>query len=202
MKILPFLLSSALSVALMAGAASTASTASAASMTVTKTPNGGAIVYLSGDIVNGDKDQFAKLTLPASHIVIALNGHGGHAYEGIAIGEAVYAHGYSTWVGGFTGKQECESACAYIWLAGKVRYVAPGAFIGFHGVSNTLGEAGSASNASVGAYMSRLGLNDQAIIWATEKVGEHINWLTPAKARDLDIQFSWFPESSKVSLIN
>jgi hypothetical protein len=200
MKILPFLLSSALSVALMAGAASTASTAS---MTVTKTQNGGAIVYLSGDIVNGDKDQFAKLTLPASHVVIALNSHGGHVYEGIAIGEAIYAHGYSTWVGGFTSKQECESACAYIWLAGKVRYVASGALIGFHGASNTLGEAGSASNASVGAYMSKLGLNDQAIIWATEKVGEgHINWLTPAKARDLDIQFSWFPESSEVSLIN
>jgi hypothetical protein len=87
MKILPFLLSSALSLALMAGAASTASTAS---MTVTKTQNGGAIVYLSGDILNGDKDQFAKLTLPASHIVVALNSHGGRVYEGIAIGEAIF----------------------------------------------------------------------------------------------------------------
>jgi hypothetical protein len=72
----------------------------------------------------------------------------------------------------------CASACALIWLAGARRYVWDTAKIGFHGAFDAVTMEGSGpGNAIVGAYLNKLGLSYQAIVYMTAASPTDMRWL-------------------------
>lgn len=73
----------------------------------------------------------------------------------------------------------CESACAYIWLAGAPRFAEASSLIGFHAAYDgmTLQDMGNA-NAVLGGYLARLGLRYDTIAWMTSASPARMSYLS------------------------
>jgi hypothetical protein len=59
--------------------------------------------------------------------VVSLNSPGGHVAPAMEVAEIVHSRGLTTYVDRF-----CASACTLVFLAGRERWLAPGARLGFH----------------------------------------------------------------------
>ena len=92
---------------------------------------GASDLELAGGIPFGTADKVQDFLNSAPSIkVIHLNSRGGRITEAYKLNQIIKRHGLVT----FTSSQ-CESACTIAFLAGKERYLARGARLGFHSSS-------------------------------------------------------------------
>jgi hypothetical protein len=160
------------------------SVAKAADITVDYPPGGKTpIVSVIGEIKPNDGDRFATLVIAMPTAIVALASPGGNVLAAIKIGKIVRNSRFTTVV---PEKMTCASACALVWLAGVRRYVWGNARIGFHGAFNpaTMQQSGP-GNAIVGAYLSELGISDEAIVYMTAASPTDMQWLHSDDARRL-----------------
>ncbi|WP_375775326.1 hypothetical protein ACE103_25435 [Bradyrhizobium sp. ma5] len=95
----------------------------------------GDVLKLSGDIGPGDFVRFRGFVGTERRVRgVDLDSGGGSLDEGFQIAMLAYRRQLTTYVSG-----ECDSACAFIFLTSRKRYVSPGARIGVHSVSNEHG---------------------------------------------------------------
>jgi hypothetical protein len=95
----------------------------------------GDVLRLRGDIVEGDYVRFRSYFSAQRKVIgIDLSSKGGNLYEGFRIANFTRQKGLTTYVSG-----ECDSACAFIFLVSRKRYVSEGATIGVHSVANRHG---------------------------------------------------------------
>jgi len=77
----------------------------------------GSVVYMSGDVVEGDCTRFKDAIKNRSiNLVIFGDSNGGHAPTGYCVGDAIRANQIATLIDGV-----CSSACGYMWLGGTSR---------------------------------------------------------------------------------
>jgi hypothetical protein len=154
-----------------------------------KDANDLSVITIEGRIVSGDAQQFtnAASQVPSGqNTVVILDSGGGTLVDALQIGEAIHAQGLSTFV---PDGVVCASACANIWLAGRKRLIAPNGRVGFHAAYDRDGHENGQGNAIIGAYLTRLGLNYNAIAFMTEADPESMSWLTKQKADELGIGY-------------
>lgn len=85
-------------------------------------------VTLSGVIALGTADKFEAMVAKAPNLqTINLESPGGRIWEAQRIAAYAKRRGLETHV-----ERNCESACTFILLAGKERWIAPKARVGFH----------------------------------------------------------------------
>jgi formylglycine-generating enzyme required for sulfatase activity len=147
-----------------------------------------AVVRLSGDIESGDHRYFRQALLAADsdNVLVSLESDGGNLDAGIEIGRAIWFREAATVV----EEGICASACALAWLAGRPRFMAPKARIGFHAPWHgdpDRPEASTAGSAVVGGYLRDLGLTSAAIAYINEPGPDEMRWLTPEDADALNI---------------
>jgi hypothetical protein len=158
----------------------TTSPTSAAEITV-----GGNAITLSGLIGPDDAETFkVRAHVFPGKATAILRGPGGNLLAGLAIGEFIRLRGWSTYV-----SDECDSACALIWLAGAQRLMTSDAKIGFHAASMN-GEETGLGNVVLGAYLNKIGLSYDAVIYATQAGPYNITYLTPSDAKRVGIDVS------------
>ncbi len=146
---------------------------------------GGNSVTLSGLIGPDDADAFKdRAKLFPGNATAVLNSPGGNLLAAFAIGEYIRLRGWSTYV-----SDECDSACALIWLGGVRRLMTPDAKIGFHAASLD-GRQTGLGNAALGAYLNRIGLSHAAVTYATQAGPDNITYLTPSEAKRVGIEVS------------
>lgn len=146
------------------------------------------VVRLSGDIEPNDDRHFRRALLAADsdNVLVSFESDGGNLDAGIEIGRAIWFREAATVV----EEGICASACALAWLAGRPRYMAPKARIGFHAPWHgdpDRPEASTAGSAVVGGYLRDLGLTSAAIEYINEPGPEEMRWLTPEDADALNI---------------
>lgn len=166
----------------------------AATITVTsqrvKTTEGNLInidaIAIEGAILPGDGRKFLQLTATTRDAIIVLMSPGGSLVDAIDIGDRIYIRQYTTIV---PDDRICASACALIWLAGALKVKDPRAKLGFHGAFNqSTGQTSGPGNALVGAYLQRLGLASEAIMYMTLAPPEKLLWLDAATASKIGIE--------------
>jgi hypothetical protein len=145
------------------------------------------LVVLEGEIVQGDADRFLEIVSGKAKGAVLLKSPGGNLIEGLVIGRAIRASGFSTGVAPGTA---CASACALAWLGGKIRYMDPTALVGFHAAyvieSGIVSESG-VGNALVGAYLNELGFGSDAVIFVSSAAPNEMNWLNASKAQKVGL---------------
>ena len=141
------------------------------------------LIAIVGDIVPGDANEFLGLALNAQTTIVLLSSDGGDADEGLLIAKAINRLGFGTAV---VGNFRCMSACALIWISGKIRFLSRDAIVGFHAVYSKQGVS-SDGNAIYGAFYGQLGLSDRAIRYLTSAPPDGYNQLTLETAPILDI---------------
>ena len=93
---------------------------------------GGDVLRLRGDVKAGDYVKFRSYFADQRRIVgLDLDSPGGSLPEGFRIGILTRQKRLSTYVA-----KECDSACAFVFLMGRKRYVSKQAKIGVHAVGN------------------------------------------------------------------
>ena len=150
------------------------------------------VINIVGPIVEGDAAKFKQVADPLTGIVgVVLNSTGGSVGEGLTIGQAIHNRGYDTIV---RNDAVCASVCGLIWLAGAERFAGSTAHVGFHAAFRRDGAESGAANALIGAYLTKLGLSLDAIVYMTEKAPNEIQWLNASDAQRLGIQFAILPD--------
>jgi ATP-dependent protease ClpP protease subunit len=141
------------------------------------------VVTIDGEIDFGDLETFQSKAGFLNNAAVVLRSNGGRLVPAIRIGETIRSKGYATYV-----REYCASACALIWVAGRQRYMSPTAQIGFHAAYNeNTGQEGGMANALIGAYLNKIGLPYEAVIYATVAGPDSMKWLTVADAKRLGI---------------
>lgn len=152
------------------------------------------IVTVIGQINEGDSDQFSSVIQGYSKAIVVFDSPGGNLFAGLQIGQVIRTHEFAT---GVPDGASCASACALAWLGGTRRYLQGSGEVGFHAAyredSNGQKSESGVGNALVGAYLTRLGLSDDAIIYIEQADPDDITWLTPEDAGRLGIDMSALP---------
>ena len=129
-------------------------------------------VFVRGDIVPEDYEQFHKLTnkLPAGTPVV-LNSNGGKLAAGVKIGEFIRLKRFRS-----IALDTCASVCALMWLAGTPRFVFSDAAVGFHSAYKEDGSVTGGGNAIIGAYLATLGIKYETIYYLTQTAPKEMEW--------------------------
>jgi hypothetical protein len=120
-------------------------------------------VTLGGPIQATDYAEFNKLTQAIKgDVVVWLSSPGGDARAAIKIGNFIHMNQWTTSVG--FGNQ-CNSACAIIWLSGVHRRLSTDARIGVHsmGMPDGSGKRNDFGNAIVFGYLRAIGVSEEII---------------------------------------
>lgn len=142
-----------------------------------------AVVTIDGDMDFGDFEAFQSKTRFLSQATVLLRSDGGRLIPAIRIGEVIRAKGWATLV-----QEYCSSACSLVWLAGAERYMTANAQIGFHAAyDDRTGQEGGMANAIVGAYLTKIGLPYEAVMYATVAAPNSMRYLTAADAKRVGI---------------
>ena len=152
---------------------------------------GKAFFKVSGEFEKGDAEEFLTATDGAASAVILFESDGGDLQTGLDIGSLIRMRGYGTAV---LDGQSCHSACALAWLGGTRRSVGEDGHVSFHAAyvveGGTARESG-VGNALVGAYLSKLGLKEDAVVFLTSAPPDDFNELDEEWAGDLGIEVSF-----------
>jgi hypothetical protein len=143
-------------------------------------------VVVEGDLVASDADEFLARTASLSGAIIAFSSDGGSLVAGIRIGEFIRQKGFATLV---PKMSRCVSACALAWLGGSERFIGAGAQIGFHAAYDpTTARETGVGTALVGAYLTRIGLPYEAVIYITRAGPTEMTWLNVSEAAQRGIR--------------
>src|SRR5262249_47827529 len=164
------------------------------SVAVDETEDHPAAILIKGQI--GDRQEIdlfsALIGYQKKAAVVFLDSLGGKVMTAIHIGLLIRKHGFSTAVADDT---QCSSACAFIWMAGKQRFMGTRARIGFHAARVSLenNELASGANAVIGAYLYGLGVTDfKSIIYLTSASPQAMRWLNQRDASTYKIDVNMF----------
>jgi hypothetical protein len=171
-----------------------AGTAEAATIEVTPiaAPNS-FLVSVAGPFEFADIELFRTKTLLLPSAIVSFSSDGGSIVAATEIGTSIRLRNFATLV---VDGARCASACALAWLGGSKRYLGPNALVGFHAayiVKDGAASETSIGNALVGAYLSRIGLNDRAVVYITQASPSEMTWLKPADAAQLGIELALLP---------
>jgi hypothetical protein len=154
------------------------------------------LVTISGPITQADQEKFSTVIQHVTEAVVSLDSPGGSLIAGLEIGKKIRLRNYATFV---ADGSQCASVCALMWLGGTRRFLEPRAAVGFHAAYVVEGgnprETGS-GNALVGAYLTNLGLDENAVVYITQAPPDKITWLDEDAAKELGIRFELLSDSS------
>lgn len=163
---------------------------------------GRVLFKISGDLTKGDAEKFLTATDGTANALILFQSDGGDLQTGLDIGSLVRMRGYGTAV---LDGQSCYSACALAWLGGTKRIVGTDGHVSFHAAyvleDGNARESGVA-NALVGAYLSKLGLSEDAVIFLTSAPPDDFNELDSEWSANLGIDVEFMSTQSIVSGLN
>ncbi len=146
-------------------------------------------IIVAGRLDRGDATKFKNVAKQiAGPTTVVFEGDGGNAAASLLIGEEISRRSFATLV---KNDRICASACAFAWIAGNPRLMENKAKIGFHAVfvmKDGKPVVSAVANALVGNYMTKMGMQPPAIVFATEAAPEKMNWLTAKKATSLGIE--------------
>lgn len=161
-----------------------------ATLKPTPTKEGRIIISISGEIAEGDTDNFkaaVKSANDAGKLVtsIRLNSIGGSLLEGVRLADAVRFAKVATNVGqGAT----CASACFLVFAAGETKFANYTAQIGVHGASDQSGRETSESGAatvSMARVAKELGVPPGIIGRMVVTPPNEMVWLSPADLQSM-----------------
>jgi SPOR domain len=153
------------------------------------------LVNISGTIDLDDRDVFLRKIGSLTNAIVAFDSDGGSLIAGLQIGETIRLKNFATLV---PDGARCASSCALAWLGGTRRFMGRRAQIGFHAAYNgETGKVTSTGNALVGAYLNKIGLPYDAVVYITSASPEALTWLSKSDAEKLGIEVSLFSAPAK-----
>src|SRR6266436_6647301 len=170
----------------------------AATITVRpETPDRPIVVVVEGSLAAFDEDQFAAKTAPLSSAFVAFSSDGGSLVGGLRIGEAIRRKRFSTIV---PDGRRCASACALAWLGGVERFIGTSGKISFHAAYDPASDESGVGRAGVGAYLTKIGLPYEAVIYIKQAAPNEVTWLNMSDAAQRGIRVTLLSSLAKETM--
>ena len=170
----------------------------AATVTVRpETPDRPIVVVVEGSLAAFDEDQFAAKTAPLSTAFVAFSSDGGSLVAGLRIGEAIRRKRFSTIV---PDGRRCASACALAWLGGVERFIGISGRISFHAAYDAASDESGVGTAVVDAYLRKIGLPYEAVIYITQTASNEMTWLNMSDAAQRGIRVTLLSSLAKETM--
>ena len=178
--------------------------APAATFKSVATKDGGTIVLMSGEIIEGDTETLKaaiKTANDAGKLVsgVRLNSPGGNLLEGLKLADAVRFAKVATNV---AGSATCASACFLVYAAGATKFANYSAQVGVHGASDKQGEETAASGAatvSMARAAKELGVPAAIIGRMVVTPPNEMVWLTPQDLQSMGTTMVGKPSQTPIS---
>lgn len=149
---------------------------------------GGTYIFIKGQIVPGDEQEFASLQ-PPEPVYVRPSGPGGNAATGLAIADIIWQRGYNTLLQNFDG--ECASACTWIWLSGHHAIVQNSAILLFHSCYDTVTNQDSMEcDADVAAHLIKYGYTQSQSLFLADP-STHTKLTLGTKELAAILGFTW-----------
>ena len=161
------------------------------------TPDRPNVVMVEGPLVAVDEDQFAAKSAPLSSAFVAFSSDGGSLVAGLRIGEAIRRKGFSTIV---PDGRRCASACALAWLGGVERFIGTSGKISFHAAYDPASDESGVGTAGVDAYLSKIGLPYEAVIYIKQAAPNEVTWLNMSDAAQRGIRVTLLSSLAKETM--
>lgn len=161
--------------------------------------DGSVYFKISGELQRGDAEKFLTVTDGIANAVVTFESEGGDLQTGLDIGSLIRMRGYSTAV---LDGEACYSACALAWLGGTSRIVGTEGRVSFHAayiLENGSARESGVGNALVGAYLSKLGLKEDAVIFLTSAPPDDFNDLDAELSASLGIAVNFTSTQGMIS---
>jgi len=152
---------------------------------------------VEGPLVAVDEDQFAAKSAPLSSAFVAFSSDGGSLVAGLRIGEAIRRKRFSTIV---PDGRRCASACAFAWLGGVERFIGTSGKISFHAAYDPASDESGVGTAGVDAYLSKIGLPYEAVIYITQAASNEMTWLNMSDAAQRGIRVTLLSSLAKETM--
>ena len=162
-----------------------------------QTPDRPIVVVVEGSLAAFDEDQFAAKTAPLSSAFVAFSSEGGSLAAGLRIGEAIRRKRFSTIV---PDGRRCASACALAWLGGVERFIGTSGKISFHAAYDAASDESGVGTAIVDAYLSKIGLPHEAIIYIIKAASNEMTWLNISDAAQRGIRVTLLSSFAKETM--
>jgi hypothetical protein len=143
------------------------------------------VLLVSGVIGPGAHQQFRAALSQGSPDLVVLDGPGGVLGEALLIAEEVRRRHMSTLV---APNQRCASACAVVFLSGRVKYLGAGAAVGLHSASYADGRADPEATELMAAYLRQVGVPGNTLRRMAQTAPNEIRWLTVAEQQAIGIR--------------
>jgi hypothetical protein len=157
------------------------------------------VVMVEGPLVAMDEDEFAAKTAPLPSAFVAFSSDGGSLAAGLRIGEAIRRRGFSTIV---PDGQRCASACAQAWLGGVERFIGTDGKIGFHAAYDSASDGDTRiGNTVVSAYLAKIGLAYEAVVYITQTAPNEMKWLNMSEAAQRGIRVTLLSSLGKETVV-
>jgi hypothetical protein len=143
------------------------------------------VLMVSGVIGPGAHRRFQAALYRANPTLVVLDSPGGVLGEAIMIAEEIRRRGLSTLV---TANRSCASACAIVFLSGRVKYMGDGAAIGLHSASFADGRTDPEATEIMAAYLRQLGVPQSTLIRMARTAPSDIRWLTRTEQQAIGIR--------------
>jgi hypothetical protein len=170
----------------------------AATITVRpQTPDRPIVVVVEGSLAAFDEDQFDAKTAPLSSAFVAFSSEGGSLTAGLRIGEAIRRKRFSTIV---PDGRRCASACALAWLGGVERFIGTSGKISFNAAYDAASDESGVGTAVVDAYLSKIGLPYEAVIYITQAASNEMTWLNMSDAAQRGIRVTLLSSLAKETM--
>jgi hypothetical protein len=142
-------------------------------------------LLVSGVIGPGSYDEFRAALMNATPELVVLDGPGGILGEALLIGSEVRRLKLDTMVG---PNRSCASACAIVFLSGRVKYLATGASVGLHSASYADGRADPEATELMAAYLREVGVPGSTLRRMARTAPNDIRWLSKAEQKAMAIR--------------
>jgi hypothetical protein len=149
-------------------------------------------IYVNGEIEveDGGKWKLFLEKIRTPHAIVTLDSPGGSVGAALLIANDIFKREYDT----AFNEGICYSACTTIWLAGKTRYMASGATLGFHQAKDAITKRKSRSgNDAAFEYYAKLKVPEKAMRYFFSAAPNELALVTFDKAVELELRPEVWP---------
>lgn len=143
------------------------------------------LVVVRGVIQVGDHHRFHELLDRVSPDIVVMDGPGGVVEDALIMAEEIHARGLKTLIG---PQQVCVSACAMMFLSGRIKYQAHGSAVGLHAPFDLEGNASPEAGTLVAEHLAHYGVPADILARMGRTKPSDIWWLGPPEQNALDIR--------------
>ena len=143
------------------------------------------VLVITGTIGRGASREFQKAVTRSRPGLVVLDGPGGYLGEALLIGGEIRRLGLSTAV---APNGRCASACAVVFLSGRVKYMGAGSNVGLHSASYPDGRASREGTDLMAGYLRSIGVPRAILRRMAQTSPNQIRWLSGRDRRALKIQ--------------